>query len=118
MKREILLFNLFDRQSPPAVIAQWLQQIEGWKYSLHREPNKPSREQLFDIINHVTPEMVERTFRAYSGTVDTVADTINAYYDAGMTLACVADLLPAFLEFDPTASPFAPTLQLCTQLKR
>lgn len=90
----------------------------NWKYALHWEPNSLTREQLFDIIDRVTPEMVARTFGDYAGSIDHVSSTIDRYYEAGMTLACIADLLPAFLPLDPTTNPLQPTLGLCAQLKR
>jgi len=62
--------------------------------------------------------MVERTFGEYSGSAERVAATIDAYHDAGMTLACVADLLPVFLPLDRCSNPLKATLNLCSQLKR
>ncbi|BBU21266.1 hypothetical protein [Mycobacterium xenopi] len=47
-----------------------------WKYHLHWQPNMPSRDELLTIIAAVTPEMVHRTFAAYSGICETVAATV------------------------------------------
>ena len=88
-----------------------------WKYHLHWQPNLPSRDDLLRVIDAVTPGMVEATFEAYSGSVDRVASTIEEYYQAGMTMACIADLLPGFLPLDPGSNPMAPTLDLCARLK-
>jgi hypothetical protein len=82
-----------------------------------RELNIHSRDELFEIIDRVTPEMVERAFGDYSGRVEEVAGKIDEYYEAGMTLACIADLLPAFRPIDTTPDPLAPTRALCRKLK-
>src|SRR5271170_7626302 len=74
MKRETLLFNMFGRQSPPPVIAEWLRQIEA-----------SGVVDYYGVYDNFVAWMPARLWREFSPNAAIVPD-IDSYYDPAFLL--------------------------------
>ena len=70
-----------------------------WHYAFHMKPSGMSRDQIMEVVDQVTPEMVRKTY--FHGSPQDIANEIIPYVKQGATFNMVADLSPLMVETDP-----------------
>jgi phthiodiolone/phenolphthiodiolone dimycocerosates ketoreductase len=70
-----------------------------WHYALHMKPNSLSLDQIMDVVDRVTPEMVRKTY--FHGTPADIAAQIRPYVAGGANLHLIADLAPLLVPTEP-----------------
>ncbi len=85
-----------------------------WHYANDMLPARMTREETYEILDQVPPEMVEKSF--VWGTPDEVATHLNEFTAGGCRYHLLADLSPGLIPTDPERVKQR-YIELCARLK-
>lgn len=86
-----------------------------WHYAMKLLPIRWSAEEVAKVTADIPREAIEKSF--FIGTPEKVAADLQAYVDAGVTWAMMADVMPFVLDIDEAAEAGRRAVEVCAILK-
>jgi phthiodiolone/phenolphthiodiolone dimycocerosates ketoreductase len=86
-----------------------------WHYAMKLLPIRWTAEQVAEVTADIPRETIEKCF--FIGTPEKVAAQLQAYVDAGVTWAMMADVLPFVVDIDQAMDAGRRAVEVCAILK-